>query len=145
MDLMTMILACSMYSDNAVVNAMANQNSNSNPLVISGKPFPTEQAALDYAKQLQTQGKTFYIGLMQIPSFWFPDYNVSLKELLRPCKNIVIATQILIKTQEACADNSQTCALSMYQTNDPQAGLDYANQILQYSSDHPFVPPPPLD
>jgi len=145
MDFMTLILACSMYSDNAAVNAMVNLNSNGNPLEISGKPFPSENAALAYAKQLQAQGQTYYVGLMQIPSFWLPDYNVTLRELLRPCKNVVTATQILINTTEKCPGGSQTCALSMYQTKDPQAGLDYANQILQYSTDHPFVPPPPLE
>jgi hypothetical protein len=145
MDFMTLILACSMYSDDAMVNAMVNVNSHGNPLVISGKPFTSENAALNYAKQQQAQGKTYYVGLMQIPSFWLPNYDVTLRELLRPCKNVVVATQILIDATEKCPDGSQTCALSTYQTKDPQAGVDYANQILQYSSDHPFVPPPPLE
>jgi len=148
MDLLTMVLACSAFSDNSVASAMAEINSKNNPLVISGKPFSSEKKALDYVEQLKAQGTSFEIGLMQIPNRLLDNspIPVSMKELLRPCKNMIVATQLLnqFKFTPEC-NGSTACALSMYKSGDPQTGLDYANQVIQYAQDHPVIPPPPLE
>lgn len=144
MDLLTMVLACSVYPNSAVVNAMVEVNSQNNPYVVSGQPFETRQSALARVDQLKAAGQSFDIGLMQIPDFWLTGKPVSMNELLRPCKNMVVATQILNKLLKGC-DGSQTCALSMYKTNDRSAGLSYADQVLSYADAHPVVPPPPLE
>lgn len=140
MDLTTMILACSMYANNNTVNAMVEINSKNNPYVISGQVFPSESAALQKAQALKNSGQLFEIGLMQIPSFWLQQNPVNLRDLLRPCKNMVLATQILNKLTNDC-DGSESCALSLYKTNDKSAGLDYAEQITNYAQAHPFVVP----
>lgn len=144
MDLLTMILACSVYPNNAVVNAMVQINSQNSPYMISGEPFKTPEKALAKVDQLKASGQAFEIGLMQIPDFWLGQKPVSLNELLRPCKNMVLATQILNKLTDEC-DGSETCALSLYKTNDKSAGLSYATQVVEYAKSHPVVPPPPLD
>lgn len=144
MDLVTMILACSVYPNKAVVNAMVEINSQNNPYAISGQPFKTERQALAQVDQLKAAGQDFDIGLMQIPSMWLVNQPVSLHELLRPCKNMVLATQILNKLTDEC-NGSETCALSMYKTNSQTAGLDYATQVIDYANSHKFVTPPPLD
>jgi soluble lytic murein transglycosylase-like protein len=142
MDLITLIMACSVYTDNAIVNAMIQLNSSNAPLMVSGTPYKTPAEALDVAKNLKEEGRPFAIGLMQIPSFWLEDKPVSLSELLRPCKNVVLATQILNDAAVQC--NGETaCALSTFKTGNAKDGIDYANQIIQYAADHPFVPPPP--
>lgn len=145
MDLVTLVLACSVYPNNAVVNAMVQINSQNNPYVISGEPFKTAPEALAKVDQLKAAGSAFEIGLMQIPDFWLQEEkSVSLDELLRPCKNMVLATQILNKLTDEC-NGSQTCALSLYKTHDKTAGLSYATQVMDYANAHPIVPPPPLD
>jgi hypothetical protein len=144
MDLLTMILACSVYPNNAVVNAMVEINSQNTPYMISGQPFKTEAHALARVDQLKAAGQNFDIGLMQIPSVWLANQPESLHELLRPCKNMVLATQVLNKLTDECG-GSESCALSMYKTNDKTAGLDYATQVIEYASTHKVVPPPPLD
>jgi hypothetical protein len=141
MNLVTLIMACSVYTNQSIINAMVEANSQNNPWVVSGQPYKTEQQALDAAQKLQAAGAPFQIGLMQIPDFWLKNKPVSLKELLRPCKNMVIATQILNGTLDSC-NGSEPCALSKYKTGDETSGLDYANQIIQSASDHPFVSPP---
>ena len=144
MDLVTLVLACSVYPNNSVVNAMVEINSHNNPYMISGQPFKTESQALIKASGLKDSGASFEIGLMQIPDFWMSQNPTDLDDLLRPCKNMVLATQILNKLVGEC-DGSESCALSMYKTNDKTAGLDYATQVLDYANIHPFVAPPPLD
>jgi hypothetical protein len=144
MDLVTLVLACSVYPNKSVVNAMVEINSQNNPYMISGEPFKKESQALARVNQLKDSGASFQIGLMQIPDFWLLQKPVSTGELLRPCKNMVLATQILNKLMDDC-NGSETCALSMYKTNDKTAGLDYATQVLDYANMYPFVTPPPLD
>lgn len=140
MDLVTMILACSVYPNNNIVNAMVEINSQNNPYVISGQVFNTESAALQKANELKNAGSAYEIGLMQIPSFWLQQNPVSSTELLRPCKNMVLATQILNKLTTDC-NGSESCALSLYKTNDQSAGLAYAEQVLSYAQSHPLVVP----
>jgi hypothetical protein len=144
MDLVTMILACSVYPDNSIINSMVQANTQNNPLVISGQPYKTAQEALNTAKKLRDENTSFEIGLMQIPDSLIKNKPVSMSELLRPCKNMLIATQILNQLQLEC-NGSEACALSKYKTGDAQSGLDYANQIIQYAQEHPFVPPPPAE
>ncbi len=141
MNLVTMILACSVYSHQSIVSAMVEANSQNNPWVISGQPYKTEKQALDAAEKLQAAGTPFQIGLMQIPDFWLKNKSVSLKELLRPCRNMVEATQILNGALDSC-NGAEACALSKYKTGDETSGLDYANQIIESASAHPFVAPP---
>lgn len=140
MDLVTMILACSLYPDNAILNAMVELNSQNNPLMVSGKPFKSAKTAEVYVQAKQASQAAFEIGLLQIPSQWVAHRPVSIEELLRPCKNMIVATQILNETQLKC-QGDVACALSLYKTGDPQAGLNYAQQIIQYASEHPFKMP----
>jgi hypothetical protein len=144
MDLVTMILACSVYPNNSVVNAMVEINSQNNPYVVSGEPFKTSAQALAKVDQLKAAGASFEVGLMQIPDFWLQEKPVSFHELLRPCKNMVVATQLLNKLVDEC-QGSETCALSMYKTNDKADGLNYATQVMDYATAHPFVAPPHVD
>lgn len=148
MDLLTMVLTCSAFSDNAVTSAMAELGSHKNPWVVSGKPFTSEKKALEYIQQLEAQGTSFEVGLMQIPDRDLKNrpIPVSYKELLKPCKNMIEATQLLNQYlyQPEC-NGSVACALSVYKSGDPQSGSDYANQVIQYAASHPVVPPPPLE
>lgn len=147
MNLITMILACSMYSNNSVTNAIIQIGSQNNAYAITtsdGKTqsFASTTDAAQFANSQVSQGNAINIGLMQVPSLWLKPYNVTATDLLRPCKNIVVATEILsdatYKCQQSNASNVQACALSMYETGDPQSGSDYANKIIAYANAHSF-------
>lgn len=150
MDLITLVLACSLYSDNSIPYAMIQTGSEDNPLVVmvdaKTKHFKTISEAITFTQKQMTQGKKVDIGLMQIPSQWLPEVGAHAADLFRPCKNLVVATQILNKTRLECQNlaklnstiNIQTCMLSMYKTRTTQNGLAYANTVIDYAAKHPF-------
>jgi len=154
MDLVTMLLACSLAADNSMTQAMVEIGSQNKPLMVSvaggeTKTFPTEAAATAFASKEVAQGHSINIGLMQIPSRWLEPYHLSMSDMFRPCKNMVIATRIVNDMREQCLvtkrtpaiTNMQACALSIYQTGDPEQGIEYANKVLEYAKAHPFIAP----
>lgn len=149
MDLITMVLACSLYPDKSIPYAMAQVGSQNKPYVVKVldtntiTEFPTEAKASSYANAQLLAGRSIEAGLMQIPSYWITQNHLNTAELFRPCKNMVIATHILIQAQEQCAgqSNSDTkaCALSVYKTGDATKGIDYANTVISYAEQNPFA------
>lgn len=151
MDLMTTILACSLYTNNSITNAMVQLGSQNKELTITvvGQPsqsFPSAAKALSYANDQLKQNQAIEIGLMQIPNRWLVPMHTTTNEVLAPCKNIVTATAILNQAYDKCAElknddpnlDLQSCALSIYKTGDAQSGMDYANQVITYANDHSF-------
>lgn len=150
MDLVTLVLACSLYADNSIPYAMIQTGTQNNPLVVSveghTKTFKTIPAAVQYTRKQSALGKNLEIGLMQISSRWLPGIGAHTSDLFRPCKNLVIATQILEKLRLQCqsiaANNPntdiQSCVLSLYKNKNRQNGLPYAHQVIQYAKIHPF-------
>ena len=150
MDLVTLVLACSLYADNSIPYAMIQTGTQNNPLVVTvdddTKTFKTIPAAVQYTHTQIALGKNVEMGLMQIPSRWLPEIGAHASDLFRPCKNLVIATQILeklrLKCQSIAANNPtidiQTCVLSLYKSKNLQNGLTYASQVIEYAKIHDF-------
>lgn len=154
MDLVTMLLACSLATDNSVTKAIVELGSKNKPLMVSvaggeSKTFPTEAAAIDFANSELQQGHEIKLGLMQIPSRWLEPYHLHVADLFKPCKNMVTGTRILNEMRDQCLSikrsppitDLQACALSMYETGDPEQGSDYAKQITEQAKAHPFETP----
>lgn len=152
MDLVTLILACSLYADNSVPYAMVQAGSGNKPLFVTvdnqAKQFKTESEAITYTQAKIAQGKKVNIGLMQVPSEWLPKIGAHAADLFRPCKNMVIATQVMNELRRQCQTlaarnstlNVQTCMLSLYKTGNTQAGIPFANTVTAYAENHPFSP-----
>lgn len=150
MDLVTLILACSLYNDNSIPYAMIQTGTQNNPLVVTvddnTKTFKTIPAAVHYTHTQLALGRNLEIGLMQIPSRWLPAIGAHASDLFRPCKNLVVATQILEKLRFKCQSTAsndptmdiQACVLSSYKSKNLQYGLAYANQVIEYAKIHPF-------
>lgn len=150
MDLVTLVLACSLYADNSIPYAMIQTGTQNNPLVVTvdndTKTFKTIPAAVQYAHTQIALRKNVEMGLMQIPSRWLPEIGAHTSDLFRPCKNLVVATQILeklrFKCQSMAANNPtfdiQPCVLSLYKSKNFQNGLTYASQVIEYAKIHPF-------
>ncbi len=152
MDLVTMIMACSLYSDYSTINAMVQTGSQNQALMITtegGNPtvFPSATQAVNFANAEIQQGHNVNIGLMQIPSRWLSNYNVTPTDLMLPCKNIQIGSRILLDAQHQCAQTTtnvsaaSSCALSMYKTGDATAGSAYAQNVIKFANANPFVNP----
>jgi hypothetical protein len=151
MELVTMILACSLYTDNSITNAMLEVGSKNNPLTVTvdsdpTKTFSNADQAAQFATQQIQQGHNVNIGLMQIPNRWLTDYKTIPADLFLPCKNMVLATKILNDAETQCEQlptttpnsDTHTCALSIYKSGDAKAGIDYANTVIQYANANPF-------
>jgi hypothetical protein len=152
MDLVTLVLACSLYANNSITYAMVQTGSANDALTVSTrnetKHFKTESDAIAYTEKQITLAKNPHIGLMQISSKWLTAVDAGTAELFRPCKNLVVATQLMNQLSLQCQNlathskkfNMQKCMLSRYKASNPQAGEVYANQILNYAKNHPFGP-----
>ncbi|MFZ0219444.1 MAG: hypothetical protein WAL30_04480 [Candidatus Aquirickettsiella sp.] len=150
MDLVTLVLACSLYADNSIPYAMIQIGTQNNPLVVTvdgdTRTFKTIPAAAQYTNTQIALGKNLEIGLMQISSQWLPGMGAHASDLFRPCKNLVVATQLLEKLRLQCqsiaANNPNTdvssCVLSLYKTKKLQNGLAYVHQVIEYAKIHPF-------
>lgn len=157
MNLFTTIMVCSVFHTNSITNAMIITGSNANPLaitpIVNGQAGPTrvdfkspEQAAA-FADQQLKSGNQVDIGMMQIPSVWLDKINkrgTTLIDLLRPCKNLAVGTDLLNEAEAYCAtktdsaDERDNCALSFYKTSTANDGLKYATDIQAYAKNHPI-------
>jgi hypothetical protein len=153
MDIFTMIMACSLYPDNSITNAIIQTGSHEKSFVVTSvsadgmvtkkDKFANVVQAADYTQAEIDKGSEVAIGLMQIPHRWLADYQgrASLEELFRPCKNMTIATDVLNKVARQCFqqdDDSPNCMLSVYRTGDPKQGQAYAETVLKYAEKYPM-------
>lgn len=152
MDIVTLIMACSVFQNYSITNAMIQVGSQDNYLMVTpidgnSTIFPTEKQAINYAAQQLQQGNAVDIGIMQIPSSWLKTYKVTPAQIIKSCKNVVLATEIITQMWEKCGhivsdpsdpEQVQACALSMFKTGNPKAGLDYATQVMNYANANPF-------
>ncbi len=156
MNLFTAIMICSVFHTNSITNAMVMTGSNNNPLAITAvvngirsktrTDFKSEADALSYAQGQIASGNTVDIGVLQIPSLWLDKLTkrgISLNDLLKPCKNLAVGTDLLNEAEAYCASRTDSagerddCALSFYRTSSPTAGLAYATMIQAYAKAHP--------
>lgn len=158
MDLFTTVMICSMFHNNAVVNAIIQTDAQQNPFAVtvvseSGEAkstqahFKTAVEASSYAKKQLAAGNHVYMGMMQISSGWLDKLSkqgVQLDDLWFPCENVVIGSDLINQAEAYCATETHDteardqCALSFYRTGDSKKGIDYASQILTYAAAHPF-------
>ncbi len=89
-----------------IVQAIIKEESNKNPLSINvnkdGKSLisyspKTKEKAKQLAKFWIDKGYTVDIGLMQLNSANFDNYNITIEKALNPCKNIKVASSIYYK------------------------------------------------
>ena len=158
MSLPTLIVICSAALSNYdITNAIIETGSQEKPLAITAttpagqvtsvKDFKSEAAASAYANKQLTAGNSLEVGLMQIPSLWFPalmQQGVILDDLLLSCNNITRGSDLLAQAKDRCAHKGykngelDQCALSVYKTGSETNGQTYAAQILSYAQAHPF-------
>jgi hypothetical protein len=115
MDLLTTILACSLYpSDDALVRAIAEGPSQKNPYFVlsaaidpsQGDPSLTARSdsdALAAAKDLLARGGKPLLGLLEIPAGWLTVFGRDLAEAFDPCTNIAIGSAMLSEFDYQCA------------------------------------------
>jgi hypothetical protein len=114
MDLLSTILACSLYvDDDPLVRAIAESNSQSNPDFVFDAsvdatqidPLPPPKsvdAAVTRAREILAKGDRPLLGLMQLAPEWLDAFGRPLAEAFDPCENIAIGTAMLSAFDYAC-------------------------------------------
>jgi hypothetical protein len=109
MDVLTLILACSVYPDDSLVRAMVELASQGNPHFVGDMmtlatfdKTATTAAADQLVAELTRQGGRPVVGLMGIPPGWADRYGRTRSELTDGCVNIWIGTAVLSSHHEAC-------------------------------------------
>src|SRR5437016_896493 len=104
MDILTAVLACSLYADDGLVRAIVQSTSLSNPYAVFDvaeeesiddppPPLPrTVEDALTRLSKINERGGTVLVGLMQVPPTWAVLFGREPRDLFDPCINISIGT-----------------------------------------------------
>jgi hypothetical protein len=135
MDLLSAVLACSLYADPNLVAAMAVAHSHGNPYTVldasaavqayedlpaqeGAGPEPTITSVGDgiaAIERISAQGGAPLVGLLPVPQGWAALFQRSVAELFDPCVNIAIASAMLSNFEYECgARASRGCAMRKY-------------------------------
>ena len=154
MDLLATILTCSLYgSDDALVRAIAEGPSGSNPYLVldpvadasepdTPRSLKSEAEATARAKGLMAQGATPLLGLLELPPAWLELFGQPLPSAFDPCTNIAIGTAMLSDFDSECARsargragpallehvNRRACVLRKYEA---AIGADDFEEVIQ--------------
>jgi hypothetical protein len=168
MDLLTTILTCSLYaSDDALVRAIAEGPSGSNPYLVldpvadaaeaDPPPPPNGEAeATSRAEDLTAKGARPLLGLLELPAAWLDVFGRPLASAFDPCSNIAIGTAMLSEFDFECGGamgaaaraerarglervNRRACVLRKYQA--AIGSEDFATVVQLELSAQRAVPP----
>lgn len=139
--ILSLAAACGSTVHPHTTAAIIQVESGGDPLAIgnntrkSGIHPHSREDAIRSADEFLHQGHSLDIGLMQINSRWLNVYGITPSDLLDPCFNIVIGTQILTDnyTRYSLSSREQATtlqrALSAYNTGSPTAGGAYVQRV----------------
>jgi hypothetical protein len=109
-DVLAIILACSLHPDDALVRTLVDVQSEGNVYFVgdlktlkSKDSLKSADAALRYAEELRGQGGRPAVGLLGIPLDWASRYGRAPIELFDACTNIAVGTAALAEYQDHCS------------------------------------------
>jgi hypothetical protein len=114
MDVLAALLACSLYpADDALVRALAESNSHSNPYFVydptldpNDGELPSEPhsvaQALARANEVSAKGAIPLLGLFEIPPTWAAAFGRDRAEAFDACTNVAIGTAWLSNFASDC-------------------------------------------
>jgi hypothetical protein len=115
MDLLTVILACNLYTaDEPLVRAIAQSNSHSNTFSVIDPAMdyrqvdvPPEPKTLDAAlarlEDVTSKGGRPLLGLMQVVPSWMANYGREPRDAFDACINVSVGTAMLSAFDHECA------------------------------------------
>jgi hypothetical protein len=117
MDVMSAILACSLYLDDPLVRAIVESTSQSNPLFVQnvsidsapavGTPTTVDEAVAQ-SEMITKYGGRAVVGLMQVPIVWLAGFGRSVREAFDPCVNVTVGTTMLSNFAYECSRSTGT-------------------------------------
>jgi hypothetical protein len=109
-DVLAIILACSLHPDDALVRALVEVQSGGNAYFVgdlatlkTNDALTSPEAALRYAEDLAKHGGKPAVGLLGVPLSWASRYGRSPIDLFDACTNVSVATAAFAEYQQRCA------------------------------------------
>ena len=113
MDILTVILACSLHPDDQLVEAFIRKVSDANPLFLGDfvtlathDDLTSSDRVLELAATISEKGGRPALGLMAIPISWAARFNRQPADLLDACTNISIGTAMKASFASECAPHA---------------------------------------
>jgi hypothetical protein len=101
-DLLTIILACSLHPDDQLVEAFIRKVTDANPLFLGDfvsltthDDLTSPDQVLELAAAMSEKGGRPAVGLMAVPISWAARFNRQPADLLDGCTNISIGTAMM--------------------------------------------------
>ena len=114
MDLLTVILACSLHPDDRLVEAFIRKVSGANPLFVGDyvslethDDLTSTDQVLELAASISEKGGRPALGLMAIPISWAARFNRTPMDLLDACTNVSIGTAMMASFAADCGPRRQ--------------------------------------
>lgn len=109
MDILAVILACSLHPDDSLVRVLIDVQSGGNVYFVgdlatlkSKDTLGSAEAALRFAEDLREHGGRPAVGLLGIPLEWASRYGRAPRELFDACTNVAVATAALAEYRDRC-------------------------------------------
>jgi hypothetical protein len=109
-DLLTIILACSLHPDDQLVEAFIRKVTDANRLflgdfesLVTHDDLKSPEQVLELAASISEKGGRPALGLMAIPPSWAARFNRTPADLLDACTNVSIGTAMMSSFAAACA------------------------------------------
>ena len=109
MDVLAVILACSLYPDDNLVRVLVEVQSSGNVYFVgdlttlkSKDTLGSADAALRFAEELRAHGGR-PVGLLGIPLEWASRYGRAPRDLFDACINVAVATAAMAEYEDRCS------------------------------------------
>jgi hypothetical protein len=109
-DVLALILACSLHSDDALVRVMVDVQSGGNVYFVgdlatlkTNDNLTSADEALRVANDIAKHGGRPAVGLLGVPLDWAARFGRSPRDLFDGCTNLAIGTAVFSEYQDACA------------------------------------------
>jgi|GEM_PF-3125021 len=110
MDILTIVLACSLHFDDQLVTALVHKVSNDNPLMVGDLVTLTTHDHLTSVAEAKAvvddiikHGGRPAVGLLGVPTTWAARYGRTPDELFDACTNIAVGTAALSEFAHQCS------------------------------------------
>jgi hypothetical protein len=110
MDVLAIILACSLHPDDALVRTLVDVQSSGNVYFVgdlatleTNDSLKSADTALRFAQELQRRGGRPAVGLLGVPLSWAARYGRAPAELFDACTNVAIATAAFAEYGDRCS------------------------------------------
>lgn len=110
MDILAIVLACSLHADDQLVRTLVDVQSSGNPYFVGDlrtlKTYDSLRSAdeaLHVAEEIQRHGGRPAVGLLGVPLDWSARYDRSPREMFDACTNVAIGTAALADYDTRCS------------------------------------------